>query len=445
MIRTLLALFLIGSWIFGAAQNDPERPNVILIYTDDQGTLDMGCYGAPDLYTPNMDALAASGVRFTQFYAGSSVCSPSRASLLTGMTPTKAGLNNNATSQPGSHEGLPAEAFTLAEALKAEGYQTAHIGKWHLGYEPDKMPNGQGFDYSFGHMGGCIDNYSHFFYWNGPNRHDLWRNGTEIWHDGEFFLDLMEREAYDYIRDHRSEPFFMYYAINMPHYPLQGKSQWRDYYADLPSPRKEYAAFISTIDESLGRLIDQLERYGLRENTIIILQSDHGHSTEVRTFGGGGYAGPYRGCKFSLFEAGIRVPAIISYPKAIPANEVRGQMVAGMDWFPTILDYAGADNVPEDLEGISLRGVIEDDAPSPHEYLIWEGPHRWAVRKGDWKLLYAPIDPAGNPDAAWEPVTENFFLVNLKDDVGESENVMDEHPIKVKELEKIYQKWSEGL
>ncbi len=440
MIRLFIALLALGIWNTAKAQ---QRPNVILIYTDDQGTLDMGCYGAPDLYTPNMDALAASGVRFTQFYAGSSVCSPSRASLLTGMTPTKAGLNNNATSQPGAHEGLPGEAFTLAEALKAEGYQTAHIGKWHLGYQPDKMPNAQGFDYSFGHMGGCIDNYSHFFYWNGPNRHDLWRNGEEVWHNGEFFLDLMEQEAHDYIRAHRQAPFFLYYAINMPHYPLQAKSQWREYYADLPSPRKEYAAFISTIDESLGRLMDQLDRYGLRENTIVILQSDHGHSTEVRTFGGGGYAGPYRGCKFSLFEAGIRVPAMISYPKAVPAGLVRDQMAAGMDWFPTVLDYAGAENIHGHLEGRSLRDVLEKDAPSPHEHLIWEGPHRWAVRKGDWKLLYAPIDPAGNTDAPWEPVADGLFLVNLTDDAGESENVIDQYPEKGEELKKIYQKWSE--
>lgn len=440
MIRLFIALLLV--FVLGSLHSQASKPNVILIYTDDQGTLDMGCYGAPDLYTPNMDALAASGVRFTQFYAGSSVCSPSRASLLTGMTPTKAGLNNNATSQPGSHEGLPTEAYTLAEALKGEGYQTAHIGKWHLGYQPDKMPNGQGFDYSFGHMGGCIDNYSHFFYWNGPNRHDLWRNGEEVWHDGEFFLDLMEQEANDYIRDHRDAPFFMYYAINMPHYPLQAKSQWRDYYAGLPSPRREYAAFVSTIDESLGRLLDQLDRYGLRENTIVILQSDHGHSTEVRTFGSGGYAGPYRGCKFSLFEAGIRVPAMISYPKAIPAGVVRDQMVAGMDWFPTILDYAGASAVPDHLEGMSLRSVIGEDAPSPHEHLIWEGPHRWAVRQGDWKLLYAPIDPAGNPDAPWEPVSDGLFLVNLKNDLSESENVIEKHPEKGAELERIYRIWS---
>jgi arylsulfatase A-like enzyme len=446
MIRPLIALCLLFyAWSYVSAQDQFEKPNVILIYTDDQGTLDMGCYGAPDLYTPNMDALAESGVRFTQFYAGAPVCSPSRASLLTGMTPTKAGLNDNATSKPGSHEGLPGEAFTLAEALRGEGYQTAHIGKWHLGYQPDKMPNGQGFDYSFGHMGGCIDNYSHFFYWNGPNRHDLWRNGEEVWYDGEFFLDLMEKEAHDYIRDHRAAPFFMYYAINMPHYPLQAKSQWRDYYADLPSPRREYAAFVSTIDESLGRLLDQLERYGLRENTIIILQSDHGHSTETRTFSGGGYAGPYRGCKFSLFEAGIRVPAMISYPKAITATgAVRDQIAAGMDWFPTILDYVGVKSLPDYLEGASLRAVIEDNAESPHEHLIWKGPDRWAVRKGDWKLLHAPIDPVGNPEAPWTPIVDGSFLVNLKQDIGESKNLIGQYPEKGAELEAIYKRWLEG-
>jgi len=442
-MRYIVIFLWLSLWIGLEAQTPKDRPNVIIIYTDDQGTLDMGCYGAEDLYTPNMDKLAATGVRFTQSYAGAAVCSPSRASLLTGKTPSRAGLEGNATSQRGGEQGLPAHATTIAEVLSAAGYRTGHIGKWHLGYQADQMPNGQGFDFSFGHMGGCIDNYSHFFYWAGPNRHDLWRNGEEVWHDGEFFLDLMEAEAHDFIRSSHEEPFFLYYAINMPHYPLQASAEWRSYYADLPSPRREYAAFVSTIDEGIGRLLDQLERYGLRDNTLIILQSDHGHSTEVRTLGGGGYAGPYRGCKFSLFEGGIRVPSIVSYPTQIPQNEVREQMVAAMDWFPTILDYAGVSNVPADLEGRSIRSVVEEDSPSPHDHLIWKMGNRWAVRKGDWKLLFAPIDPASNPESPWNPVCEGLYLANLREDIGESENRITGHPEVASQLEAIYQTWLE--
>jgi arylsulfatase A len=152
------------------------KPNVIIIYTDDQGSVDANCYGAKDLATPNIDRLAATGVRFTQMYAPSAICSSSRAGLMTGRIPPRAGVAGNVSSEKGK-AGMPTEEVTLAELMRGHGYATGHIGKWHLGYTPETMPNGQGFDYSFGHMGGCIDNYSHFFYWVGPNRHDLWRQG----------------------------------------------------------------------------------------------------------------------------------------------------------------------------------------------------------------------------------------------------------------------------
>jgi len=161
------------------AQKLAVKPNVIIIYTDDQGTIDANCYGAKDLYTPNIDRLANSGVLFTQFYAAAAICSASRAALLTGKTPLNAGLPGNASAIRGE-AGLPTEQITIAETLKKNGYKTGHIGKWHLGYSDKTMPLAQGFDYSFGHIAGCIDNYSHFFYWNGPNKHDLYRNGKEV-------------------------------------------------------------------------------------------------------------------------------------------------------------------------------------------------------------------------------------------------------------------------
>ena len=173
-----------------------RKPNVIIIFTDDQGTIDMNCYGAKDLVTPHMDGLARRGVRFTQFYSAAPVCSPSRVGLLTGRTPQHGGLNGNVGLDS---VGMPSEQITIAEELKKAGYATAHIGKWHLGHHKETIPNGQGFDHSFGHLVGCIDNYSHFFYWSGPNKHDLWRNGKEVFHNGEFFPDLMVKEAGEFI------------------------------------------------------------------------------------------------------------------------------------------------------------------------------------------------------------------------------------------------------
>jgi arylsulfatase A-like enzyme len=250
------------------AAEGARRPNVIFILTDDQGSIDVNCYGAKDLVTPNMDRLAAEGVRFTQFYACSPVCSPSRAAILTGRYPQRAQLPQMASSQPGG-KGMPGEQVTIAEMMKAAGYATGHVGKWHVGYTPDEMPNAQGFDYSFGHMGGCIDNYSHFFYWEGPNRHDLWRNGEEVWYEGQYFGDLMVKEALGFIEKNKERPFFLYYASNKPHYPLQGTGKWREVYKDLPSPRKMYAASVSTVDEEIGKLLAKVE-----ELTLHMIQAD---------------------------------------------------------------------------------------------------------------------------------------------------------------------------
>ncbi|MEM9369470.1 MAG: sulfatase-like hydrolase/transferase, partial [Planctomycetota bacterium] len=194
MLRFASAVIAIQSLFVGAfAWASASQPNVVIVYTDDQGSVDVGCYGADDLVTPNMDRLAATGVRFTQMLAPSAICSASRAGLLTGQIPARAGVPGNVSSAKG-HAGMPATKWTLAEHFRSAGYATAHIGKWHLGYTPETMPNAQGFRHSFGHMGGCIDNYSHFFYWNGPNRHDLWRNGSEVWMGGVFFGDAMLSE-----------------------------------------------------------------------------------------------------------------------------------------------------------------------------------------------------------------------------------------------------------
>jgi arylsulfatase A len=417
-----------------------SRPNVIIILTDDQGSIDLNCYGATDLKTPNLDRLASEGIRFTQFCAGSSVCSPSRAGLLTGKTPQKAGLSTNASSEKG-HAGLPSAQITIAEMLKGAGYATGHVGKWHIGYTPETMPLGQGFDYSFGHMGGCIDNYSHFFYWQGSNRHDLWENGKEIFKDGQYFPDLIIEKATTFIKGHKKDPFFLYLAFNSPHYPLQPTKKWRDYYKELPSPRREYAGFVSETDERIGEIIDLLKNEQIRDNTIIIFMSDQGHSYEERTGGGGGNSGEYRGGKFSLFEGGFRVPAIISWKGHIPEGKVSNKICLSMDIFPTIADLCNVPLISKDIEGKSLKPTIfEDFGVHDKQPIYWQLGKQWAVRLGNWKLIGNPIDPSPKGKFLTFP-EDSLFLVNLDTDPSEMKNLCKQYPEKMEEMIRLYKKW----
>ena len=394
-----------------------RRPNVIIIFTDDQGTVDMNCYGAKDLVTPNMDGLAKRGVRFTQFYSAAPVCSPSRVGLMTGRTPQHGGLNGNV---PLDSVGMPSQQITIAEKMKTAGYATAHIGKWHLGHHKEAVPNAQGFDHSFGHLVGCIDNYSHFFYWSGPNKHDLWRNGKEVFHNGEFFPDLMVKEAGEFIDKNKDQPFFIYFALNTPHYPYQGSPKWLEHYRDLPYPRNLYAAFLSTTDDRIGALLSEIENAGLTNDTIIIFQSDHGASEEVRAHKGGGSAGPHRGAKFSLYEGGIRVPAIISWPGNLPQNEVRNQIATGCDWFPTIMELCKIPAAEHEIDGKSLLPVINSkSARSAHKIFHWKSGNSVAVREGKWKLVMSG---------------KKAELFDLPNDLGESRNLVKEHPEMVEKL-----------
>ncbi len=427
-----------------------EKPNVLLILTDDQGSIDVNCYGSNDLQTPNMDRIADRGVRFTNFYAGAPVCSPSRAALLTGKTNLRAGLKGNVPVPEYANKlekyGMPTEQITMAEMLKTNGYYTALVGKWHLGHQKETLPNGQGFDHFFGHQRGCIDNFSHFFYWQGPNKHDLYRNDEEVNYPGSFFQDLMVDEIKGIVNTKREEPFFIYWAFNSPHYPYQGSQRWLEHYQDMPSPRKEYAAFLSTTDESIGKVINELERIGKLDNTIIIFQSDHGHSLEERAFHGGGSAGQLRGSKFSLFEGGIRVPAIISYPGVIPESEVRNQVVMEMDWFPTVAALTKTKIDVDQLDGRSLMQIIlKKDQGDPHQVMHWqngsydENNCQWAIRQGDWKLIGNARDP--KLELTSREKVDKLFLVNLKMDVTEKENLADKYPDKLKELKDMHTAW----
>jgi arylsulfatase A-like enzyme len=443
---TLLATCVVAS-VLGAAAPQPRaaKPNVLIIMTDDQGSVDAGCYGAKDLVTPGVDALAARGVRFTQFYSAAPVCSPSRAGLLTGRYPWLAGMPNNGPAPPSEKDdqldtltgnGLPAKEITMAKMFRDAGYTTAHIGKWHLGSGAGHKPLDHGFDYSFGFMGGCIDNYTHFFYWDGANRHDLWENNKRVRYPGRYFPDLMVEKTRAFIDGHKAKPFFIYFAINMPHYPYQGDPKWVEHYQSLPYPRKLYAAFVSTLDERVQQVMEFLDKNDLRENTIVIYQSDNGHSVEERAHFGGGSSGPYRGAKFSVFEGGIRLPAIISWPGHLPEGEVRGQIAHGCDWLPTLAELCGVKPPAVELNGRSLVSVIKSaTATSPHDVLQWRLGNQWAARQGPWKLLHNPNDQADKQKLTASD--KEWFLANIDADPGERTNQAPAHPDIVERLRKF--------
>ena len=439
LIKIVLILLLFH---LSLSAQQKKKPNVIVIYTDDQGSVDLGCYGAKDIYSPNIDQLAKEGTRFTQAYVAAPVCAPSRAALLTGKYPQNTGITGNTSAAPGS-DGMPGEQYTIAEMFKDNGYTTAHIGKWHLGMSRSTGPNAQGFDYSFGHLRGCIDNYSHYFFWEGPNTHDLYENGKEVFYEGQYFPDLASDRALKFVEDHKKGPFFMYYAINMPHYPYQPTRKWREYYKNTEKPRGDYAAFISTIDERIGFLMKKLDDLGIRENTIVIYESDNGYSTEIRAFGGGGNSGPYRGAKNSLFEGGIRLPAIISWKGHLPENKVNSQFIMNLDWMPTLANLCGFKNIPENIDGMDMSVMIKKPGmESPRKAAFWKYGNQWVVRKGKWKLIAFPKDTSHKGKLDLDK--DALFLSDLDADVSEMHNLADQYPEKVQELIKDYLSWEHG-
>ena len=424
------------------AETGHNRPNIVIIYTDDQGSLDLGRYGATDISTPEIDALAREGIYFTNMYAPSAVCSASRAGLLTGKMPNRVGVSANVSSIRGK-SGMAAEAITLAEYLGRAGYRTGHIGKWHLGYTHETMPNSQGFHYSWGHMTGVIDSYSHFFYWEGPPAHDLWRNGREVWESGRHLLELTQRELSQFLEKEDTRPFFLYWAPNLPHYPLQPRQSALAAFSHLSEPRRSYAASLMELDDLVGWLRRKLAIEGFANNTLIIFQSDQGHSVEERAAWGAGYAGEMRGHKASFFEAGLKVPAIFYDPSGETGEPgERDAVVSAMDWLPTLLELVGLGVAnAETLDGRSLIAVLADKAEqSPHVNLYWQfgdDPESapWALRSGDWKLLGNVYETKRPPGVSvLSDSDQKLFLVNLREDPGERINIAASRPEKLEEL-----------
>ncbi len=414
-----------------------ERPNVVIFFSDDQGYGDLGCFGAKDIETPNLDALARSGLRFTDFYSAAPFCSPSRAALMTGRYPIRAGVPGNVRSREGS-VGMPASEVTVAELAKSVGYRTGVFGKWHLGSTDATRPNAKGFDDFFGHHAGCIDYLTHNFIWSKSAHHCLWRNRTEVFEAGTYFTDLIAREASRFIDENHDRPFLLYVPFNAPHYPMQAARRFFEKYKHLPKQRQQYAALVGHMDEAVGTIMSKLKAHGLTDKTLVLFMSDNGHSVEARAHGGGGSAGPFKGHKFSLFEGGIRSPFIVSWPGRLAAGEVRSQVGIAMDILPTIAEAIGA-KLPADrkIDGRSLWPRLESaDAPSPHEAVFWHFGRSFAVRKGQWKLV---VEVPRGKENKGKP--EQVFLSNIQDDPGEANNLADANPNVVRTLRASHNAW----
>ena len=406
-----------------------EKPNIIIFFTDDQGYADVGCYGAEGFETPNLDLLAAEGIRFTDFYVPATVCTPSRAGLLTGQYPVRNDLHV-AVIFPFSENGLDPKSFTMAEMLRETGYFTACIGKWHLGHKEEYMPNNHGFDHFYG-VPYSNDMDSHYYRHNDFQSPPLplYRNNEllESGPDQQFLTKIYTEEAISLIKSRDDRPFFIYLAHNMPHYPLHASPAFRG-----KSEQGLFGDVIMELDWSAGEIVDCLKEEGIYDNTIFIFTSDNGPAA--------GSALPLRGRKAQTWEGGQREPAILTWPAKTPAGVVCNEFITTMDLMPTIAQITGS-KLPENLQmdGMDISHLLykpENTRLNDRPFFYWSRDGEIeAVRLGDWKLHIKKA-------RGWNKEQDGEFpisLYNLKNDIGEKHNLAGENNVMVEKLTKLIQ------
>jgi arylsulfatase len=441
MTRVMIALLAALVCITPAHAGDAKKPNIIYILADDLGYAELGCYGQEKIRTPHLDKMAAQGLRFTQHYSGNAVCAPSRCVLMTGLHSGHAYIRTNKEIKPDGQEPIPADTVTIARLLRGAGYATGMIGKWGLGmHDSTGAPHKQGFDHFFGYY---CQRHAHNHY---PTF--LWRNAEKVPLEGnpggatgkQHSHDLFETEALTFIRKNKDGPFFLYLPFTIPHVALQVpedslseyKGKWDDPayvggkgYQPHAHPRAAYAAMVTRMDRTVGRILALLGELGLDENTIVMFSSDNGP-----TQGAGGAdsaffrsAGRLRGFKGSLFEGGVRVPFIVRWPGKTRPGRTSDHISGFQDALPTLCEIAGA-KTPTGLDGISLLPTILGKGEQRrHEFLYWEFPSsggQQAVRLGDWKAIRQNLlKGKGSTD---------IQLFNLAKDIGETTDVAAQHP-----------------
>lgn len=424
-----------------AEPQPPARPNVIVMLADDLAYEDLGCTGATYIKTPHIDSIAKSGTRMTQWYSNAPVCAPSRASLLTGRYPHRAGVPSNGPSLP---PGTP----NAASMLKAAGYATGAVGKWHLGRDKSG-PNAHGFDSFYGFHTGCVDYYSHRFYWGDPkvvNYHDLYRNGEEVFEDGEYFTHLIAREAVTFLRRAGSGPYFLYVPFNAPHYPMHAPRAYMDRFRDLPLEQRTRAAMIGAMDDAVGAILRMAG-----PETLVFFTADNGATREPRA---GldqkppvtGSNGIFRGYKFSLFDGGMHVPMLVRWQGRIPSGSVNNAVGAHMDLLPTLAAACRA-AAPRDIDGIDMLPAIAQSGRAAGrnagDRIFWRQGKQEAVREGVWKLVVNGFDADGDAGTR-RPLTgeDAVFLSNLDNDPSERVNLRRRHPDVVDRLLTALRGWA---
>ena len=424
-----------------AAGPETERVNVVIILSDDQGYNSLSCAGATEFKTPNLDRLAAEGVRLTQCYASGPVCSPTRAALLTGNYQQRIGRQFDwVVGGLGASNGLPPSTPTLARMLKSNNYVTGIMGKWHLGGVPEQWPTRFGFDEFKGFVGGNLDYWRHEDHSHEP---DLWDGDKPLKTEG-YLTDLITQWSVDFIHRHRDRAFFLYVAYNAVHWPFQGP---RDDQMNLDrSPKGEqkdwavgggtvdiYRGMMERLDWGIGRITQALDECRLAGRTLVIFFSDNGGDPPFAS------NRPLRGWKCELYEGGIRVPCILRWPGHIPAGRVCDQPIITMDLTATVLAATGTARAPQALpaDGIDLIGILAGRVPIQPRRFCWlahppgPGAPIWrAVRDGDWKLL---------------EVGEQQYLYNLREDPGEQHDLAGQHPQRLHELAKRHASWEATL
>ena len=406
--------------------NKTQRPNIIFILADDLGYGDLGCYGQKHIKTPNIDRIAAEGIRFTQHYAGSTVCAPSRCVLMTGLHTGHTAVRGNREIKPEGQYPIAAETITVAKVLKRAGYITAVVGKWGLGGPGSSgVPNKQGFDHWFGYL---CQRKAHSYY---PEY--LWKNGKKIILEknkagkkGTYSHDLFTAEAMDFIRQNRNRRFFLYLPYTIPHTRYEIPST--EPYSDRPWAKKEkvHAAMITRMDRDIGRTMNLLKKLNIDEKTIVFFSSDNGAAQ--RWEGRFDSSGLLRGRKRDMYEGGIRTPLVVRWPGKIKPAAESDHISAFWDFLPTCAELAGV-SAPENIDGISMVPTLlgRDDRQKRHKFLYWEFFH-WkkgfylAVRMGDFKVVR--LSPTGPLE-----------LYNLKTDIAEKNNIAAEHPEIIAEIE----------
>ena len=447
-----------------AVAAEGRKPNILLIVADDLGYADLGFQGGEDIPTPSLDALAARGVRFSNGYVSSTWCSPTRAGLLTGRYQQRFGATGHEYTPDDS---LSLEETTLADRLRAAGYVTGIVGKWHLGIAPEFHPMERGFDEFFGFLRG-----GHSF-WPGvpviifPDRQGLGLDlrtfadgrvtldgqivrGREPVAEDAYLTDAFGREAVSFIERNASEPFFLYLSFNAPHTPMQASVDRLGRFMHIADPvRRVYNAMTLAMDEAIGAVLEQLRRSGVEEDTLVFFLSDNGGPTVHKYAYNASDNSPLRGSKGTTLEGGIRVPFVVSWPRALPSGVQYDEAAIQLDILPTALAAAGVPVDPEwRLDGVNLLPYLRGEASGrPHEALFWRSFGQMAVRSGDWKLVtyVAQMDQGELLLSEPRDVMTPHRLYDLGRDIGESEDLSEREPERVAELLALWDAWNGGM